>query len=40
MVRVEAPIEQPAGGEDQGARIRALEAKLQVARVTIAVWDQ
>ena len=27
-MRVEAPIEQPARGEDQGARIRALEAEL------------
>ena len=39
-VRVEAPAEQPAGGEDQGARIRALEAELQASRVTIAVRDQ
>ena len=40
VVRVEAPVEKPVGGEDQGARIRALEAELQAARVTIAIQDQ
>ena len=39
MARVEAPAEQPVGGEDQGARIRALEAELQAAWVIIAVRD-